>query len=152
MKKITFLLVALILSAQVFAQVNRQDRVPHYWYYQPQYTSGGLNEVGINATTNRLEITASAIATIEKDSARNYNYTGAKLVNIKFGTRDTINLVNANYPVNLTAKFMVTKSGADTVVFIPSSGNINGSSSFTLTGTNAGVSIWYDGTNYWITK
>lgn len=152
MKQITLLLTALILSASCFAQFHRITNVRQTWLNQPSYTTGGFSEVGLNQTTGQVEITTKGITTVESDSARNYNYAGSKLVNIKFGTRDTINLVTANYPTNLVTKFIVTKSGADTVVFIPSAGTINGATSQTLTGTNAAQSIWFDGTNYWITK
>lgn len=152
MKQITLLLLALILSAPVFAQTGRRTTTQQIWDYQPVYTTGGFSEIGLNQSTHRVEITTSGITTVEKDSARNYTYAGAKLVNIKFGTRDTIVLASASYPANLVTKFIVTKSGADTVVFIPTTGTINGATSNTLTGTNAGISTWFDGTNYWITK
>lgn len=157
MKKSTLLVLALILSATVMAQ-NRPLYIPQYWYNQPAYSSGGYSKVVLNSTTGRIETTTNTllsgklVVATEKDSARNYNFTGSALCYVKFTVRDTVNLVTTSYASNQIFTFVVIASGADTTVFIPSSGTVDAATSYTMTGTRNSISFWYDGTNYWIRK
>ena len=123
-----------------------------------QYSSGGYNKLVQNSTTNKLEYTPNTllsgkvVAVVEKDSARSYTHQGSYLTYIKYTVRDTVNLSASNYSTYQTFRFTVIASGADTTVFIPNSGTIDAGTSYTMTGTRNSISLWYDGTNYWITK
>ncbi len=148
----------LMISATSFGQYEHINNSAQIWNFTPQYSSGGYNKLILNATTNRMEYTPNTflsgkvVAVTETDSARNYNLTGAALCIIKWATRDTINLVKANYVSGQILRMVVIASGADTTVFVPSSGTVNAATTYTLTGTNNSISWLFDGTNYWILK
>lgn len=158
MKKYIFLAMFIMISATSFGQFNHVNTVPQVWNNTPTYSSGGDSKLVLNSGTNRMELTPNTllsgkvVAGIETDSARSYTHTGAFLTKIKFAVRDTINLTAASYYTNQEFQFVVVASGADTTVFIPNSGNVNGASTYTMTGTNNAITLYFDGANYWILK
>lgn len=153
MKKITTLLLALITVANVFGQDGRRIVYKQILDNVSLYSTGGNTPLVLNTTTHLLEYSKPGlIASIESDSARNYNFTGSLLCKIKWTVRDTVNLVKTNYTTNQKFTFVVVASGADTTVFIPNLGTVNGAATYTLTGTNNSITWYFDGTNYWIIK
>lgn len=154
MKKSIFLVAMfLMISATSFGQFNQPFFRPIILHNTPAYSSGGFANLVLNKTSGRMESAPQGTtASIETDSARNYNFTGSLYCKIKYGLRDTVNLITNQYSPNQKFTFFVVTNGADTTVFIPSTGNVNGSSNYILTGTNNSVSMFLDSTNYWIIK
>lgn len=163
MKHLLFLLIAALSTAIVFGQgqtINRPQTFTNQTWLTgvSAYSTGAYTKLVLNSTTNLLEYTPNTllsgkvVAVTEKDSARNYTHTGSFLTYVKWTTRDTVNLANTAYFTNQIFKFTVIASGADTTVFIPASGTIDGATSYTMTGTHNSISWWYDGTNYWAIK
>lgn len=162
MKHLLFVL-CMALSATTFGQgtiINAPYTFTN-WVKMPNlsaYSSGGYNKVVFNSTSDKLEYTSNTllsgkvVAATEKDSARSYTHTGSYLTYIKIGTRDTISLPTTIYASNQIMKFVSIYAGADTTVFVPTSGTIDAAAYYTMTGTRNSVSIWFDGTNYWIIK
>jgi hypothetical protein len=151
MKKLMILAMFLMISATMFAQVNHINYIPQVWNNTPKYASGGAAQLVLNKATNRMEYTSgSVIGSVESDSVRNYTSTGASLCYVKRSGRDTVLLPSGIYAANQVLEFMGTATTADTTVFIPSSGTINGAANYTLTGINPALKTVFNGTNYFI--
>lgn len=156
---LAFMLFALTLSTtKATAQLYEYHTRAQVFKSVPIYSTGGNTKMVWNTTSNAVESTSNTVLSgvvtteTEKDSARKYTHQGYYTTYIKWTVRDTINLTSANYTTNQLFRFKVIATGADTTVFIPSSGTIDGAANYTLTGTNAYTMFWFDGTNYWITK
>ena len=137
----------VMISATAFGQFNNVHNASQVWNNTPTNTTGGVQPLLLNATTNRMELPG-----FESDSSRNYTAIGRSYVYIKYPTRDTVSLVAANFAINQIARFIVTASGADTTVFVPTTGRINNANYYVNTGTNSGVTIIFDGAYFWTTK
>jgi len=157
MKKILFLLCFAFIGLQTFGQALNplQNGTINY-----DPISIRKRQAGTDTTTQTLTMNYAAQLyqpkSYEFDSARNYTFSGSAFCWIKWGHRDTINLVPGNYTPYSKFTFFSTYNAADTTILIPTSGKINGATgaadTLSLNGTNASISLYTDGVNFWPVK
>jgi len=133
MKKVTTILLALIISATGFAQGTVQN--------QPYTFNGGITNGGFIRYAS------------ETAAAHNYTILGKPVVYVTATRKDTLNLLTTNYKTGQTISLITTTSANDSTLIIPSSGNIMGASTYWYVGaasTYKHSTIIFDGTNYWV--
>jgi len=86
----------------------------------------------------------------ETISTLNYTVTGKYVAVVTAARKDTIRLTRASYINGQEFNFICTNAANDSTIIIPNLGNINGASTYWWTGTYKTLTLYFNGTDYFI--
>lgn len=169
MKQLLFAAMFLMISVATFGQgtvynapityTNTLKGTGNAYFTSSVYLQGTVINSGSSTTsgasnfTGNLTISKGLFMGIENANTHDYTVLGTSpYVKINTTRLDTIRLSASNLSAGQVLYFYTVSSSNDSTIFIPSAGNINGASTYWLTGTYKTTAIYYDGTNYWVLR
>lgn len=154
MKQFLFVLM-IALSTAAFGQGQRYTAP--YTFTNTLTCSGTTAITGPATASGKFTYSGpNIIGAVETVSTHAYTLAGtAPLAKITTTRLDTIKLKTTNYTSGQKFTFLTTQSANDSTCFIPTSGSIMGGSYYWFTGaagTYKSISLYFDGTNYYVIK